>query len=162
MRRYVTWMAALLGAAFAVPSLQAQDRAANVLEFRLSTAQAPTYPLGRAGERWAQLANEKARGAFEVRQYPGATLAQRDPAREFGALKDGTADLSVGSALAWSGQFAPLAVYAVPWMAVEAREQEALAADTALRERVFALMESAGVVGLAIAPLGEHVLATVR
>ncbi len=153
-------MAALLGAALAVTTPHAQERAFTMPELRLSTAQAPTYPLGRAGERWAQLANESAGGAFEVRQYPGATLAQRDPAREFGALKDGVADLSVGSALAWSGQFAPLAVYAVPWLAVETREQEALAADAALRERVFALMEDAGVVGLAIAPLGEHVLAT--
>ena len=155
-------MAALLGAAFAATTLHAQDRASTMPEVRLSTAQAPTYPLGRAGERWAQLANEKAAGAFEVRQYPGATLAQRDPAREFGALKDGMAELSVGSALAWSGQFAPLAVYATPWLAVEAREQEALAADTTLRDRVFALMEAAGVVGLAIAPLGEHVLATAK
>ena len=162
IRRYATCTVALLGAAFAAPSLQAQDRAADVQELRLSTAQAPTYPLGRAGERWAQLVNEKAGGAVEVRQYPGATLAQRDPAREFGALKDGTADLSVGSALAWSGQFAPLAVYALPWLAVEPREQEALAADAILRARVFALMESAGVIGLAIAPLGEHVLATAK
>jgi TRAP-type C4-dicarboxylate transport system substrate-binding protein len=162
MRRHVTYLAALLGATFAAPSLHAQDRTANVPELRLSTAQAPSYPLGRAGERWAQLVNEKAGGAFEVRQYPGATLALRDPAREWGALKDGMAELAVGSALAWSGQFPPLAVYAMPWLAGEPREQEALAADTALRERMFALMESAGVVGLAIAPLGEHVLATTK
>ena len=162
IRRWATRTAALLAVALAAPAPYAQDRVASVPELRLSTAQAPTYPLGRAGERWAQLANETAGGAFEVRQYPGATLAQRDPAREFGALKDGMAELSVGSALAWSGQFAPLAVYAVPWLAVEPREQEALAAAAALRERVFALMESAGVVGLAIAPLGEHVLATAK
>ena len=138
----------------------AQEPAAKTPEIRLSTALAPSYPLGRAGERWAQLLNETAGGAFEVRQYPGATLASRDPGREFGALKDGLADLAVGSALAWSGQFAPLAVYALPWLAADAREQEALAADVALRDRVFTLMESAGVIGLAIAPLGEHVLAT--
>ncbi len=32
--------------------------------------------------------NERAAGAFEVRQYSGATLALRDPGREFGALRD--------------------------------------------------------------------------
>ena len=160
--RYAAGLVAFLVVASAASSLQAQDRNATAPELKLSTALAPSYPLGRAGERWAQLVNEGAGGAYEVRQYPGATLALRDPGREFGALKEGLADLSVGSALAWSAQFAPLAVYSVPWLATEPREQEALAADTALREQVFALMEAAGVVGLAIAPLGEHVLATTK
>ena len=161
-RRYATCVLALLVAAFAAPSLHAQDRTAKAPELRLSTAQAPSYPLGHAGERWAQLVNEKSAGSYEVKQYPGVTLALRDPGREFGALKDGLADLAVGSALAWSAQFAPLAVYALPWLAVEPGEQAALAADSALRERLFALMEGAGVVGLAIAPLGEHVLSTAK
>ena len=157
---WATSIFVLVVALFATPLAKAQDRSAKPPELRLSTALAPSFPLGRAGERWAQLVNEKAGSAYVVRQYPGATLALRDPGSEFGALKDGLADLAVGSALAWSGQFSPLAVYALPWLAVDAREQEALAADVALRERVFTLMESAGVVGLAIAPLGEHVLAT--
>lgn len=140
--------------------MSAQVRNADAPELKLSTALAPTYPLGRAGERWAQLANEKSDGAYEVRQYAGATLAQRDPAREFGALKAGDADLAVGSALAWSAQFAPLAVYATPWLAPEPLQLQAVAADSALRQRLFALLESQGVIGLAIAPLGEHVLAT--
>ena len=153
---------ALLVAFSTVPPLQAQDRSAKPPELRLSTALAPSFPLGRAGERWAQLVNEQAGSEFEVRQYPGATLALRDPGREFGALRDGLADLAVGSALAWSAQFAPLGVYSVPWLAVDSREQETLAADTALRENLFVLMEAAGVVGLALAPLGEHVLATAK
>ena len=161
-RRRVTCVVTLAVSAFAASPVQAQDVNAGVPELRLSTALAPSYPLGRAGERWAQLVNEKAGGAFEVRQYPGATLASRDPGREFGALKSGLADLAVGSALAWSAQFAPLGVYAIPWLTGSAREQEALAADAPLRERVFAQMATAGVIGLAVAPLGEHVLATAR
>jgi len=152
----------VLGAAYAAFPLHAQERNAAPPELKLSTALAPSFPLGHAGERWAQLVNESAGNAYEVRQYPGATLALRDPGREFGALKEGLADLAVGSALAWSAQFAPLAVYSIPWLAVESREQQALAADSALRERIFALMEASGVVGLAMAPLGEHVLATAR
>src|SRR5664279_5361731 len=66
-------------------------------EIRLSTALGAAYPLGRAGERWAQLINDNAAGAFEVRTHPGATLAQRDPAGEFGALRDGRAHLAVGA-----------------------------------------------------------------
>jgi len=142
--------------------LRAQERNPKPPELRLSTALSPSYPLGRAGERWAKLVNEKAGAAYEVRQYPGATLAQRDPDREFGALRDGQANLAVGSALAWSAQFPQLAVYSLPWLAPEPREQEALAADVALRQQLFALMESQDVVGLAVAALGEHVIATVK
>ena len=160
--RHVILALALLVVYAAATPLQAQDRNAKPPELRLSTALAPSFPLGRAGERWAQLVNEEAGSAYEVRQYPGATLALRDPEREFGALKEGLADLAVGSALAWSAQFAPLAVYSVPWLVDGLREQEALAADTSLRERLFALLEASGVVGIAVAPLGEHVLATTK
>jgi TRAP-type transport system periplasmic protein len=153
---------ALMFASLAAPSLFAQDRVPQPSELKLSTALSPSFPVGRAGERWAQLVNDKAGGKYEIRQYPGAVLAQRDPGHEFGALQEGLADLAVGSALAWSAQLAPLAVYSLPWLAVDAREQEALAADSALRAKLFALMETSGVVGLAIAPLGERVVATAK
>jgi len=160
--RHAVFVLALAGVALAVSPLYAQDRAAKLPELKLSTTQSPAFPLGRAGERWAQLVNEAKGAAFEVRQYPGATLSLRDPGREFGALKDGPADLAVGSALAWSGQFPPLGAYVLPWLASDAREQAALATDALLRDAVFARMEASGVVGLAIAPLGEHVLATAK
>ncbi len=159
-RRRLACVVMLALSAVAASPLHAQDGNAGIPELRLSTALAPSYPLGRAGARWAQLVNEKAGGAFEVRQYPGVTLASRDPGREFAALQSGLAELAVGSALAWSAQFVPLGVYAIPWLTGSAREQEALAADAALRESVFAQMATAGVIGLAVAPLGEHVLAT--
>ena len=76
----------------------------KVPELKLSTALAPVFPLGKAGERWAQLINDGVAGAFEIRQYPGATLAGRDPGREFVALRAGAADLAVGSAFSWSTQ----------------------------------------------------------
>jgi TRAP-type C4-dicarboxylate transport system substrate-binding protein len=140
-------------------TIQAQDKPP---ELKLSTAQGPAFALGKAGERWAQLVNEKAGGAFEVKQYPGAVLAGRDPGREYGALKDGAADLAVGSALAWSAQLPALAVYALPWLAAETRDQEALAADVPLREFVAAQANLGGVIILAVAPLGDRVLATMK
>jgi TRAP-type transport system periplasmic protein len=160
-RRHRAWLVLAL---FAVAAgvAQAQDKGARPPEFRLSTAVGPAYPLGRAGERWAQLINEKSAGAFEARQYPGATLAQRDAAQEYGALRDGSAELAVGAAHSWSAQLPALGVYALPWLAPESREQEALAANEALRDAVFARMADAGVVALASAPLGERVLATVK
>jgi TRAP-type C4-dicarboxylate transport system substrate-binding protein len=140
----------------------AQDKVDKPPELKLSTAQGPAFALGKAGERWAQLINEKAGGALEVKQYPGAILANRDPGREFGALKDGAADLAVGGALAWSAQLPAFGVYALPWLASDTREQEALASDVPLRELVAAQSDRAGVVVLAIAPLGDRVVATMK
>jgi TRAP-type C4-dicarboxylate transport system substrate-binding protein len=131
-------------------------------ELKLSTASGPAFPLGKAGERWMQLMNDKAAGAYEVRQYPGAVLAGRDPLREFGALRDGAADLAVGSALAWSAQLPAFGVYGLPWIANDAYEQESLASAPAVRELVDAAAAQAGVIVLAIVPLGERVVATVK
>lgn len=153
-------------AGLAVLSAHAQDKsdpaAAKPPEFKLSTALAPAFPLGRAGEHWARLVNERAGGAFAIKQYPGATLASRDPQREFLALREGAADLAVGSALTWSMQFAALAVYALPWLADEPHELAALVTDAALREMIVTRLDAAGVVALAFAPLGDRVLATAK
>jgi TRAP-type C4-dicarboxylate transport system substrate-binding protein len=139
----------------AAAGVRAQDKA----ELRLSTATGPAFSLGKAGERWAALVNEGFAGAYEVRQYPGAVLAARDALREFGALRDGAADLAVGSALAWSAQLPAFGVYGLPWIAPDAREQEALAAAASVRERIEAAAARAGVAIVAIAPLGERALA---
>ena len=120
------------------------------------------FPLGKAGERWAQLINDGVAGAFEIRQYPGATLAGRDPGREFVALRAGAADLAVGSAFSWSTQMPVLGAYVLPWMAADPKEQKALAADPALREHVLQALAAADVIVLEIAPLGDRVLATTR
>ncbi len=153
-------------AALAIFRAQAQDKsvpaAAKPPEFKLSTALAPAFPLGRAGEHWAKLVNERAGGAFAIKQYPGATLASRDPQREFLALREGAADLAVGSALSWSMQIAALGVYALPWLADEPHELGALVTDAALREMIVARIDAAGVVALAFAPLGDRVLATTK
>ena len=97
-------------------------------ELRLSTASGPTLPLGRAAERWRELGEPSTPG-ITVKVYPGATLAQRDPLRELLALKQGDADLAVGSALAWSTQVPALMVFALPWIAPENAALEAVAAD---------------------------------
>ena len=152
----------LIAAAMTTTPLHAQDGVGKPQEIKLSTAVAPAFPLGRAGERWAQAINDNAHGAYVVRQFAGASLAGRDAAREFAALKDGAADMAVGSALQWSAQFPALGVYALPWLTADGREQDALARDASLRTQVFARMEDAGVVALAVAPLGERVLATAK
>ncbi len=133
-----------------------------VPELKLSTALAPAYPLGKAGQRWAEIVNDRAAASFRIRQYPGAVLAGRDPGREFQAVAGGAADLAVGSALAWSAQLPALGAYVLPWLAPDAGAQEALTADTVLLGRVAAAAQRQGVVVVAVAPLGERVLATVK
>jgi TRAP-type C4-dicarboxylate transport system substrate-binding protein len=146
---------ALLALAF-VPGASAQA------ELKLSTAQGPAFPLGRAGERWAEILNEQAAGAYSVRQFPGAVLSARDPARELGAVRDGTADLAVGSVLAWFAQLPALGVYVLPWLTHETGDQDALAADATVRAGVAAAAASAGVIVVAVAPLGERVVSSTK
>jgi TRAP-type C4-dicarboxylate transport system substrate-binding protein len=153
---------ALLLAGVYATSAWAQDKdgGSALPEVKLSVAQSPAFPLGKAAERWAALVNETAARAFNVKLHPGVTLAGRDPAREFGALKDGLADMAVGSALAWSAQFPSAGVYALPWLAPDATQQEALAANAALLDLVAKRAAFADVIVLAVAPVGARVLAT--
>ena len=58
-------LAAVLLAAAA--GATAQDRGPPLPEVRLSTAQGPAFPLGKAGARWAQLVNARPERAFEVK-----------------------------------------------------------------------------------------------
>lgn len=141
-------------------SAVAQDRDAKPKELKISTAVGPAFALGGAGERWASLITERG-GRLAAKLYPGATLAQRDPAREFVALRDGTADMAVGSTLFWSAQVVELNVVGLPWIASDAKAQEALISG-AMKERLDAAMERAGVIPLAYASLGWRALATTR
>lgn len=146
----------------AAAGLAAQGNAETVPELKLSTAVASAYPLGKAGQRWAEAINVVAAANFRVLLYPGAVLAGRDPGREFQAIAGGAADLAVGSALAWSAQLPALGAYVLPWLTPDASAQEALTADAALFGQVAAAAERQGVVIIAVAPLGERVLATVN
>src|SRR4051812_31132329 len=102
-----SWIAGwALGVLSAVPA-RAQ---APADELKLSVAVGGTLPLGRAATRWAELLGAN---AIAVKTYPGAALAQRDASREFIALREGAADLAVGSALQWSAQVPALGVYAL-------------------------------------------------
>ena len=115
---------------------------------KLSTAQGPAYPLGKAGEIWATLIRERSGGRLAVTHFPGATLSARDPAREFGALRDRTFELAVGSTFVWSAQVPQLNVLALPWLVPDAPELEALV-DGDVGKRLSATLEAAGVVPVA-------------
>jgi len=152
----VPLVALLVAAASGVPAQETKDESRT---WKLSAAVGPAFALGKAGARWAQLITERSDGKVPVRFFPGAALSGRDPAREFNALRDGAADLAVGSTLFWSGQVVELNVIALPWLAPEDRDLAALASE-GVTERLAAALERAGVVPLAFAVLGHRELAT--
>ncbi len=130
-------------------------------ELRMSVAVAPAFPLGAAAKAWSEAMAASANGRVDAKLVPGAALAQRDPAREFLALREGQADLAVGSALAWSAQLPSLAVYALPWIAPEPADLAALVASPEVAGELMKRALESGVVLLAFAPLGHRSLATV-
>ena len=152
----VLLLAALLLVAADAPAQEPKDKPAP---WKLSAAVGPAFALGKAGERWAKLIAAQSDGSVSVQFHPGAALASRDPAREFVALRDGAADLAVGSTLFWSAQVVELNAIGLPWLAPDDKDLAALAGE-AMTERLAAAMEGAGVVPLAFAALGHRELAT--
>jgi len=159
-RAFAAACVASLAHAAAVAQVPATGGADKAPELKVSVAVGHALPLGKAAERWAERLSEAANGAFVARLHPGATLAERDPAREFLALAEGRADLAVGSALQWSAQVPPLAVFALPWLAPDPRDLAALVADPALRAALAQRLDAAGAVLVALAPLGHRAVAT--
>jgi len=140
-------------------AVEAADAEAST-ELKLSVAVGPALALGTAAERWSQRLVETGDARLAAKLYPGASLAGRDPGREVGALKEGAADLAVGSALQWSLQVPALGVFALPWIAPDADALAAMTASEPLRAALAQKLEGQGVVLIAIAPLGHRELAT--
>ena len=141
-------------------ALAAEERASTPPQsLKLSTAQGPAYPLGKAGEVWATLIRERSGGRLAVAHHPGATLSSRDPAREFGALRDRAFELAVGSTLEWSAQVPQLNVLALPWLVADAPTLDALV-DGDVGRRLSSILEASGVVAVAWASNGFIELAS--
>jgi hypothetical protein len=158
MRAFNRW-GILLAMTLAAAVAAEEHPSATPQPLKLSTAQGPAYPLGKAGEIWATLIREGSGGRLAVAHFPGATLSSRDPAREFGALRDRTFELAVGSTFAWSAQVTQLNVLSLPWLVPGARELEALI-DGELGKRLSVILEAAGVVPVAWAANGFIELAS--
>jgi len=152
-------MFAAAALAFAVAAGTAQDaRSEPPTELKLSVAVGPAYALGKAAQQWSNHLGERSGGAMVARIFPGAALAQRDPVRELGALKNGAADLAVGSTVYWSSQVDALGVVGLPWLAAEPRQLDALIGGP-VADMLLAAVQRAGIVPLALAPLGHRQLA---
>src|SRR5262249_31318019 len=130
-------------------------------EWKLSTALGPAYPQGKAGEVWARLINERSHGRLAVKHFPGAALVQRDPGREFVALRAGAIDLAIGSASSWASHVKELNLIALPWLFPDRNALErALNGDVGAR--LSSRIEAAGIVPLALVGNGFRELATKR
>jgi TRAP-type transport system periplasmic protein len=143
--------------AFVLPA-KAQNTAPPT-ELKLSTALGPAYVQGRAGEVWAAHIRDRSAGRMAAKHFPGAALIQRDPVREFAALRDGRIDLAVGSTLVWSAQVPELNLLSLPWLvADDAALQGLLAGEVGWR--LSARLEALDVVPLAWMANGFSALAT--
>ena len=133
--------------------------AASPTELKLSTALGPAYAQGKAGEVWAALIRDRSAGRLAAKHFPGAALIQRDPGREFAALRDGHIDLAVGSTLVWSAQVPELNLLSLPWLIPSVAALEALLAGDVGR-RLSARLEALDAVPLAWMPNDFSALAT--
>jgi TRAP-type C4-dicarboxylate transport system substrate-binding protein len=150
----------LIFAGWSSLSFAQQGIQAGVQELKLSTALGPAYPLGKAGEIWASRIRERSGGRIVAKHIPGAGLSQRDPTREFAALKDGGIDLAVGSAQVWSQRIPELNLFTLPWLVRNDAALEALVGDASVREMLTQRLERAGVVAIEWAGNGFLELAT--
>jgi TRAP-type C4-dicarboxylate transport system substrate-binding protein len=147
-------------ALFAITAAPADaEDVASMPVLKVSTALGPAYSLGAVATQWAKRIGERAPGRLGAKVYPGAALAQRDPTREFAALRDSKADLAVGSSLYWSTEVPALGVASLPWLAPEPAQVEALVKSPVMAAWTSAL-DKAGVVPLAYAPLAHHAVAS--
>jgi len=153
--------AACVGVALILPAAAQAPPQATATEWKLSTTLGPAYPQGRAGVIWGRLIRERSGGRLKVNVFPGATLTQRDAAREFGALRDGAIDLAVGSATSWAAQVAELNLIALPWLVPDFDALDRLLHGE-VATRLSAAVLAAGVVPLAWTGDGFHELATRR
>jgi TRAP-type C4-dicarboxylate transport system substrate-binding protein len=160
-RRTIGILFASLGVALVLPAAAQAPPQAKALEWKLSTVLGPAYPQGRAGVIWGQLIRERSGGRLNVKVFPGATLVQRDPAREFAALRDGAIDLAVGSVATWAPQVKELNLIALPWL-VPDRDALDLLLHGEVGMRLSAAVLAADVVPLAWAGDGFRELATRR
>jgi TRAP-type transport system periplasmic protein len=137
---------------------QAQN-AASPPELKLSTALGPAYAQGKAGEIWAALIRDRSAGRLGAKHFPGAALVQRDPVREFAAVRDGRIELAVGSTLVWSAQVPELNLFSLPWLVPDDAALQALLAGDVGR-RLSARLDALDVVALAWMANGFSALAT--
>lgn len=130
-------------------------------EYRLSTVLGPSFPWGRAGERWAELVRQRTDGRINIKLYPGATLVGGDQTREFSAIRQGVIDLAIGSSINWSPQVKQLNLFSLPFLVPDEKGLDALLKGEVGRS-LFSILNQQGVVPLAYGENGFRELSNAR
>ena len=117
-------------------------------EYKLSTVLAKPMPWGIAGERWAELINQKTNGRIKVKQYPGTSLVGGDQTKEYTAIRQGAIDMAIGSTINWSPQVKELNIFAMPFLMPDYKAIDALTQGDVGKE-IFKILESKDTIPLA-------------
>lgn len=139
----------LAATAVALGALATSATAQNYkAEYRMSLVLGPPTPWGMAGKIWSDLVRERTNGRINMKLYPGVSLIQGDQTREFSALRQGVADMAIGSTINWSPQVKQLNLFSMPFLMPDYAAIDALTHGE-VGKQIFATLEKQGVVPLA-------------
>ena len=142
-------LVAAAAAAVALGSLAGSAQAQNYkAEYRMSLVLGPPTPWGMAGKIWSDLVRERTNGRINMKLYPGVSLIQGDQTRDFSALRQGVADMAIGSTINWSPQVKQLNLFSMPFLMPDYAAIDALTHGE-VGKQIFATLEKQGVVPLA-------------
>ena len=148
-RRTLLALAATAVAAVALGSFAPSASAQNYkAEYRMSLVLGPPTPWGMAGKIWSDLVRERTQGRINIKLYPGVSLIQGDQTREFSALRQGVADMAIGSTINWSPQVKQLNLFSMPFLMPDYAAIDALTQGE-VGKQIFATLDKQGVVPLA-------------
>jgi tripartite ATP-independent transporter DctP family solute receptor len=161
LRRTLLTMTAATAAALALGAALPAAAQSYKSEYRMSLVLGTAFPWGQGGELWANKVREKTQGRINIKLYPGVSLIQGDQTREFSALRQGVADMAVGSTINWSPQVRQLNLFSLPFLMPDYAAIDALTQGEVGRD-IFKTLESAGVVPLAWGENGYRELSNSR
>jgi tripartite ATP-independent transporter DctP family solute receptor len=130
-------------------------------EFKNSLVVGPAGPWGEAAARFADLLRERTQGRINVKNYFAGQLFAGKQTNEFSLLVQGVADFAFGSTINWSPQVKELNLFAMPFLYPSYRALDAVQ-EGGPGQRLFALIESKGVVPLAWGENGFRELTNAR
>jgi tripartite ATP-independent transporter DctP family solute receptor len=142
------WVGTITVVLFALGMAATASAADYKTEYKLSTVLAKPMPWGIAGERWAELINQKTNGRIKVKQYPGTSLVGGDQTKEYTAIRQGAIDMAIGSTINWSPQVKELNLFAMPFLMPDYKAIDALTQGDVGKE-IFKILESKDTVPLA-------------
>src|SRR3954471_4254703 len=123
-------------------------------EYKMSTVVPPAFAWGKGGEIFANLVRERTAGRINIKQYPGASLAQGQQDREVSAMRQGVIDVLYGAPINWSGTVRELSAFTLPFLLPDHKAYDAVIGNTALMSEYYDMVRKAGAEPLAVGETG--------